>query len=126
MNRAYLIFKHEFLQTIRRAGFLVMTLVVPVGALAGIGILSLATGRPDANVAATQEIGGVSEPGANPANLLVPGVFSLLLALALMFGSATLIRGVAEEKESRLIEVLFSSVSLRQLLIGKVLALGAA
>ncbi|TFG48054.1 MAG: ABC transporter permease, partial [Anaerolineales bacterium] len=34
--------------------------------------------------------------------------------------------GLGEEKESRLIEVLFSSVSVRQLLIAKVLALGAA
>jgi ABC-2 type transport system permease protein len=43
-----------------------------------------------------------------------------------MFGATSLISGLGEEKESRLIEVLFSSVSVRQLLIGKVLALGAA
>ena len=59
-------------------------------------------------------------------NLLIPGIFSLLLGLALMFGSTSLISGLGEEKESRLIEVLFSSVSIRQLLVSKVLALGTA
>ncbi len=43
-----------------------------------------------------------------------------------MFGTNSLISGLGEEKESRLIEVLTSSVSVSQLLIGKVLALGAA
>ena len=59
-------------------------------------------------------------------NIIIPAVFSLLLCLALMFGATSLINGLGEEKESRLIEVLFSSVSVRQLLISKVLALGAA
>ncbi len=43
-----------------------------------------------------------------------------------MFGATSLISGLGEEKESRLIEVLFSSVSIRQLLLGKILALGIA
>jgi len=43
-----------------------------------------------------------------------------------MFGVTSLISGLGEEKESRLIEVLFSSVSVRQLLTSKVLALGTA
>jgi len=62
----------------------------------------------------------------NPANIIIPGIFALLLSLALMFGATSLISGLGEEKESRLIEVLFSSVSIRQLLISKVLALGTA
>lgn len=57
-------------------------------------------------------------------NVIIPGVFALLLSLALMFGASTLVSSLGEEKESRLIEVLFSSVSLRQLLLGKLLALG--
>jgi ABC-2 type transport system permease protein len=40
--------------------------------------------------------------------------------------SGYLLQGVGEEKESRVIEVLLSSVSARQLLTGKVLGLGAA
>jgi ABC-2 type transport system permease protein len=68
--------------------------------------------------------GEQSRIGSNLANAIIPSVFSLLMALALMFGALNLIHGLAEEKESRLIEVLFSSVSVRQLLNGKVLALG--
>jgi ABC-2 type transport system permease protein len=60
------------------------------------------------------------------ANVIIPGVFALLLSLALMFGASALVSSLGEEKESRLIEVLFSSVSVRQLLISKVLALGLA
>ena len=50
----------------------------------------------------------------------------MLLSFALMLGTQSLISGLGEEKESRLMEVLLSSVSVRQLLIAKVLALGAA
>ncbi len=72
------------------------------------------------------EKGEIARDQSNIGNIIIPGVFSLLLALALMLGGNSLINGLGEEKESRLIEVLFSSVSVRQLLISKVLALGAA
>ena len=64
--------------------------------------------------------------GSNLANVIIPSVFSLLMAFALLLGAVTLTSGLGEEKESRLIEVLFSSTSVSQLLTGKVLALGAA
>jgi ABC-2 type transport system permease protein len=62
----------------------------------------------------------------SPGNMIVPGIFALLLALALTFGTTSLLNGLGEEKENRLIEVLLSSVSVRELLISKVLALGLA
>ena len=70
--------------------------------------------------------GTVASEQSGIGNIIIPGVFSLLLGLTLMFCSNFLIQGLGEEKESRLIEVLLSSVSIRQLLTGKVLALGAA
>jgi ABC-2 type transport system permease protein len=66
-----------------------------------------------------------SEQGG-PSNLVVPGVFGLLLALSLSFSSAYVLQGLAEEKENRLMEILLSSVSARQLVTGKVLGIGAA
>ena len=119
MNRTFLVFKHEFIRAIRRVGYLIMTLIVPLGVLAAIGVFALTLDVPIASLP-------VMDTGPNLGNAIVPGVFSLLLALALMLGSVSLIGGLAEEKESRLIEVLFSSVSIRQLLLGKVLALGTA
>ena len=138
MNKTYLIYRHEFLQEVKKASFVIMTLIVPLLALLAIGVFKLvitpsappqevaqATGHVDqVGVSGDQPTRGAVDP--NLANIVIPGVFSLLLGLSLMFGATSLISGLAEEKESRLIQVLFSSVSIRQLLIGKVLALGTA
>jgi ABC-2 type transport system permease protein len=60
------------------------------------------------------------------ANFVIPGIFGLLLALAIIFSSTYVLQGLGEEKESRLMEILLSSISTRQLVIGKVLGIGAA
>jgi len=49
-----------------------------------------------------------------------------LLVIALMMNSSLLLASVAEEKESKVMEVILSSVSAEQLLFGKVLGLVAA
>jgi ABC-2 type transport system permease protein len=72
------------------------------------------------------ETGAVSPEQGGFGNMVIPGIFSLLLVLSITFSSSYLIQGLGDEKENRLIEVLLSSVSVRQLLIGKVLGLGAA
>jgi ABC-2 type transport system permease protein len=59
-------------------------------------------------------------------NFIIPAVFGLLLALAIIFSSTYLLQGLGEEKENRLMEILLSSVSTRQLITGKVLGIGAA
>jgi ABC-2 type transport system permease protein len=58
--------------------------------------------------------------------LAVPYIFGLLLMLSIFFASGFLLQSISEEKDNRLMEVLLSSVSARQLLVGKVLGLGAA
>jgi ABC-2 type transport system permease protein len=70
--------------------------------------------------------GAVAPQQAGYANFLVPGVFSFLLALSLIFTSTYVLQSLSEEKENRLMEILVSSVSTRQLLTGKVLGLGTA
>ena len=72
------------------------------------------------------ENGDIAQEQGNIGNIIIPFIFALLLSLAFVFGTTSLISGLGEEKESRLIQVLFSSVSVRQLLIAKVLALGTA
>jgi ABC-2 type transport system permease protein len=125
MNKTYLIFRHEFLQAIKRIGFIIMTLIVPVLGLLAIGVFRLIL--PPSPAPPQEVVQAAPSPGEpNLANVIIPGVFSLLLGLSLMLGATSLITGLGEEKESRLIQVLFSSVSIRQLLIGKVLALGLA
>ncbi|UCH42433.1 MAG: ABC transporter permease [Dehalococcoidales bacterium] len=72
------------------------------------------------------ETGEVASDQGGFGNVIIPGIFSLLLAFSLVFSSNYLVQGLGDEKESRLIEVLLSSVSPRQLIIGKVLGLGVA
>jgi ABC-2 type transport system permease protein len=50
----------------------------------------------------------------------------LLFALSVLFAIGFLVQAVAEEKESRVLEVLVTSVRPRDLIAGKVLGLGAA
>jgi len=72
------------------------------------------------------ETGEVATEQGGFGNLIIPGIFSLLLALSLQLSCVYLVQGLGDEKESRLIEVLLSSVNTRQLLVGKVLGLGTA
>jgi len=72
------------------------------------------------------ETGAVAPEQGGYGSLIIPFVFSILLALSIIFSSTYLLQGLGEEKENRLIEILLSSVSARQLLTGKVLGIGAA
>ncbi len=58
------------------------------------------------------------------AGFIVPYAFTLLLTMSIFFASSYLLRGVADEKENRVIEVILSSVSAEELLGGKLLGLG--
>jgi ABC-2 type transport system permease protein len=70
--------------------------------------------------------GAVAPQQGGYSRIIVPSVFSFLLALSLIISSTYVLQSLGEEKENRLMEVLLSSISTRQLLVGKVLGLGAA
>ena len=72
------------------------------------------------------ETGEVAPEQGGYGNLIFPAIFSLLLVLSITFSSGYLLQGLGDEKENRLIEVLLSSVSTRQLMTGKVFGIGAA
>jgi ABC-2 type transport system permease protein len=57
---------------------------------------------------------------------VLPIIFVVIFMISIFFSSGTLFQSVTEEKENRMIEILLSSVSTRQLLVGKVLGLGAS
>ncbi|MGP8321320.1 MAG: ABC transporter permease [Methanosarcinaceae archaeon] len=54
----------------------------------------------------------------------MPVIIGMLLFLSIFSSSGYLLRGVAEEKENRVIEVLLSSVTPIELLTGKIIGLG--
>jgi ABC-2 type transport system permease protein len=57
---------------------------------------------------------------------VVPIVFAVLFMISIFFSSGFLFQSVTEEKENRVMEILLSSASSGQLLVGKVLGLGMA
>lgn len=74
------------------------------------------------------EDGSVSElpPTAQAVGgLLVPILFAGLLGLGLAVGAGNMVRSVSEEKESRLVEVVITSISPSSFMAGKLLALAA-
>src|SRR5262245_63468904 len=56
------------------------------------------------------------------------GPFSmfLLLTMSIFFSSGYLLQGIAEEKQNRVIELIWASVDPTELLTGKIIGLGAA
>lgn len=58
--------------------------------------------------------------------LLVPLIFAVIFMISIFFASGFLFSSVTEEKENRIIEILLSSVSSGQLLVGKIIGLGLA
>lgn len=70
--------------------------------------------------------GGAAAGQDEPSQIILPIVFGVLFAVSLFASSASMMGSVTEEKESRIMEILLSSVSSRQLFVGKVLGLGAS
>ncbi len=60
-----------------------------------------------------------------PLDFIIPFIFSVLLIMSIFAASGFLLQSVAEEKENRVIEILLSSVSPGQLMVGKIVGLGA-
>ena len=63
MNKTLLILRHEFLHTIKRRGFIIMTLIVPLIAILAIGVSQLISGIAKPLVPEVTTIGYVDESG---------------------------------------------------------------
>ena len=71
------------------------------------------------------EAGDIAADQGGFAAFFAPFIFGILLLMAIFSSSGYLLQNLGEEKENRVMEILLSSVSPRQLLTGKVLGLGA-
>jgi ABC-2 type transport system permease protein len=73
------------------------------------------------------EGGGAGQGGmlSTMLSIMVPYALSLLLIVTIFTSSGYLLQSVADEKTSRVIEIVLSSVNATQLLAGKVIGLGA-
>jgi len=96
----------------RRKAALIVTGITVALAVGGIAVASLVTeGRP------------ATLRGAE-ADRVVAGLGVVALFMALVFTGQVITEGVAEEKRSRVVEVVLGTVAPRHLLIGKAAAIG--
>ncbi|KKH57616.1 hypothetical protein DU74_09260 [Methanosarcina mazei] len=58
-------------------------------------------------------------------NLIIPLSSAILLCFSILSSSGYLLKSITEEKENRVIEILLSSVTHQELLVGKTIGLGA-
>lgn len=68
----------------------------------------------------------VKDDGKELAGFLLPFAMSFLLLMAIITGGQYLLQGIAEEKETRILESLMCSVSPEELLTGKMFGLSGA
>lgn len=71
-----------------------------------------------------QDSGRTLSEGAVGGLILVPTVFALVFFFSIQTSGSYLMSGVVEEKTTRIIEVLVTSITPLQLLVGKVIGLG--
>jgi ABC-2 type transport system permease protein len=74
---------------------------------------------------AKSEKGQIQSQTQQLANMILPFGFMYLMFLGIMTIGQQLLSSIIEEKNSRIIEVLLSAVSPRQLMTGKIIGLGA-
>lgn len=87
----------------------------------------LAPGRlTQMKVSKRGDVQGNDESMQKVARFFGPFSMFLLLTMSIFFSSGYLLQGIAEEKQNRVIELIWSSVEPVELLAGKIIGLGAA
>jgi ABC-2 type transport system permease protein len=104
----------EFSQNIRSKQFLITTILIP--AIIAIAIF-----------AATRAMGGDLKAPSDPPPPIIIGIFlAIILFLGAFMSGVMTMYGVMKEKQSRVVEMMMSSVSAWELMCGKLIGLGLA
>jgi len=108
------VIRWEFAQNVRSKQFLVITLLIP--AIVGLAVFAI-----------TRAIGADANEMAEPPPPVIVGVFlALILFLGAFMTGVMTMYGVMKEKQSRVAEMMLSSVSAWELMSGKMIGLGLA
>jgi len=108
------VIRWEFLQNVRSKQFLIITVVIP--AIFGIGIFAV-----------TRMMGsGLPRPSEPPPPLMIGIFLAMILFLGAFMSGVMTMYGVMKEKQSRVVEMMMSSVSAWDLMAGKMIGLGLA
>ncbi len=87
-------------------------------------IVRLQAKEPDFTIHTVNEAGGIKQAAGEGASFVLVYLFAMMLLFGAFTTSGYLMQSVIEEKESRMVEIILSSVRPGNLLAGKILALG--
>ena len=108
------VIRWEFSQNIRSKQFLITTVLIP--AIIGVAIFAITTAME----------GEMSAPADPPPPVIVAIILAIILFLGAFLSGVMTMYGVMKEKQSRVVEMMMSSVSAWELMCGKLVGLGLA
>lgn len=129
MNKTWLIIKREYLTRVRNRTFIISTFLTPllfVGLIAATIVLSPKDLDTQKTIHDTQIV--KDSIAKNERSGLAYGVgyaSSFLIYMTILIYGMMVMRGVSEEKNNRIAEIIISSVKPFQLMMGKILGIGA-
>src|SRR5690349_4229902 len=129
MNKTWLIIKREYITRVRNKTFIISTFLTPlffVGLIAAIAYMSpkektLPPTFNDSEIV-KQQIEKKEHSGLAYA---VGYASSFLIYIIILIYGTMVMRGVSEEKTNRIAEIIISSVKPFQLMMGKIIGIGA-
>jgi ABC-2 type transport system permease protein len=130
MNKTWLIIKREYLTRVRNRTFIISTFVTPLffaGLIAAIIFLNRDTPDKSAAVAADTMLAKSTHLKQEHADIayVVGYCSSFLIYITILIYGTMVMRGVSEEKTNRIAEIIISSVKPFQLMMGKIIGIGA-
>ncbi len=108
------VIRWEFLRAVRSKQYLFMSVFIPVIAAAAI------------IVASSQDRSAAQSLSGPPPAFVVALILAMILFMGAFLNGVMALYGVVKEKQSRVVELVLSSISARQMMAGKVIGLGIA
>lgn len=119
-----LIVSHEFTALLRSKAMQVSTAIVVALMLIGGGVAGFLLGGKGVDVSIPPATGHTAQ--TNPLGFIVGMVAVMFVAIPIFMGMGALNSGVVEEKTSRVVEIILTTVKPRVLLLAKLLGIGSA
>jgi len=90
----------------------------------GIDIAALETIKPQISIAAKELTADGEKDSSAGAAMIISMAMAVLIYITLFIYGAQVMRGIIEEKQNRIVEVIISSVKPFQLMMGKIIGIG--
>lgn len=128
MNKTWLIIQREYITRVRNRTFIISTILTPLFFVALIASIAFFTEKNTNDTAVADAIlerGGVSTKVNADFAYLIGYLSSFLIYITILIYGTMVMRGVSEEKNNRVAEIIISSVKPFQLMMGKIIGIGA-